>query len=633
MRKLILGTAGHIDHGKTTLVRALTGVDTDRLAEEKRRGITIDLGFARLALGDDIELGIVDVPGHEAFVRNMLAGATGIDLVMLVIAADEGVMPQTREHLAIVELLGVRSGVVALTKTDLVDAEWLDLVVEDVRGALASTSFADSPIIPVSSTTGEGLDVLKVALGKAATIVAERSADDHFRLAVDRVFTVRGTGTVVTGTVWSGRLGRDENVRILPTGKVARVRGIQAYGNDADEARAGQRAAIALAGIDRGEVERGAVLVTGPAWSESRMVTVRVELLESSEWMLRMRQRVRFHLGTAEVMGRVVLFGTSEIGPGEGAWAQMRLEEPVVARAGDRFVLRSYSPVATIGGGVVVEPVPVKRKRLGEEERERLEAVLRGDPEEAVRARVAEAGWSGVDVSSLSIETPNAPRVVDATVGRTEGQALLRLGDRLFDAALGDRARTLFVEAVDAFHAAYPLHPGLDREELRRSLPPRAHPAVGEWALDGLLGEGVLEARGSVVARAGYEPRLTDAQHEARERLRMLIEEGGLAPPAIGELPEDLRDHPDLRGLLRLLEDEGAIVPIAGGEFYFSRAALDQAANAIREGLRGSEGLGPADFRSVLPVSRKFLIPLLEHFDQTGVTVRRPEGRAVPATT
>src|SRR5690606_6716769 len=317
MPHLVLGTAGHIDHGKTALVRALTGVDTDRLAEEKRRGITIDLGFANLRLPDGQELAVVDVPGHEAFIRNMLAGATGIDIVLLVIAADEGVMPQTREHLAIVDLLGVRCGVVAITKVDLVEREWLDLVMEDVRAALADTPFADAPLVPVSARTGEGLDALVAAIADAARATAERDHDDLFRLPIDRVFTIRGTGTVVTGTVWSGRLRVGAAVRVLPQDLHARVRGAQVHGRDAPCVSAGQRAALALAGVERDQLGRGDVIVADEAWAATTRLTALVRVLPASPWPLRTRQRVRFHLGTAEIMGRVRPLDAPEIPPGQ----------------------------------------------------------------------------------------------------------------------------------------------------------------------------------------------------------------------------------------------------------------------------------------------------------------------------
>lgn len=630
MRRLILGTAGHIDHGKTSLVRALTGVETDRLVEEKRRGITIDLGFADLELDDGTTFGIVDVPGHEAFIRNMLAGATGIDLVILTVAADEGMMPQTREHLSIVELLGVRAGVVALTKADLVDAEWLELVVEDVREGLRGSPFADAPLVPVSSTTGEGLDELRAALAEAAAVTAVRVAEDLFRLAVDRVFSVRGTGTVVTGTVWSGRVEREAVVRVLPAGTESRVRGVQVHGLAVDEAGAGQRAALALAGTDRDAIRRGDVLVTDPAWRPTSMLTVRLRVLDGTGWTVRHRQRVRFHLGAAEVMARVALLegdgAGPEIGPGESAWAQLRLEAPVVARAGDRFVIRSYSPVTTIGGGTVVEPTPEKRKRLDAPRRERLETLASGRPAERIAARVQASGWRGIAVAELPVQTPLAPATVEAELRSLEPERVVRVEGEVFDRRVVDEARVRFLAALEEFHGAHPLRLGMERERLRRAVPPAAAPSLVEWVLGELTRDGLIEPRAGLVARAGYVPELGEDQRRLRTRLVALLDEHGLTPPTLPELPAELREHPDFWSLLKLLEHDGVIVAV-NTEFYLGREAADRLVEAVREQLAGRGPLGPTDFRTAIPVSRKYLIPILEYLDRVGVTARQGERR------
>jgi selenocysteine-specific elongation factor len=359
---VIVGTAGHIDHGKTTLVRALTGVDTDRLPEEKRRGITIDLGFAPLQLEGIGRVGIVDVPGHEAFVRTMVAGAAGVDLALLVVAADEGVMPQTREHVAVLGLLGVRRAVVALTECDLVDDDWLALAIDDVRCTLAPTTLSGSAIVAVSASTGHGLDALRTALADAARQVAVRTADDLFRLAVDRAFTIRGTGTVVSGTVWSGRLSGDATLRLIPGGRAVRVRGLHAFGAPVHCVCAGERAAIALAGVDLSEVHRGSVLVQGDGWSPSRVMRADVVLLAEAPRSLRTRTRVRLHLGTSDVGARNVS-RDGVLPPGCQRSVRVVTDAPIVTRAGDRFVLRAESPSTTIGGGVVLDPSASPRAR------------------------------------------------------------------------------------------------------------------------------------------------------------------------------------------------------------------------------------------------------------------------------
>jgi selenocysteine-specific elongation factor len=628
MRRLILGTAGHIDHGKTTLVRALTGVDTDRLAEEKRRGITIDLGFARLPLGDDLELGVVDVPGHEAFVRNMLAGATGIDLALLVVAADEGVMPQTREHLAIVELLGVRGGVVAITKADLVEPEWLELVLAEVEEELAHTPFAGSPLVPVSATTGAGLDLLRDTLAAAASAIEERRGDDLLRLPIDRIFPVRGTGTVVTGTLWSGRIERDRTMRILPAGHTVRIRTVQAHGREVPAAGAGQRAAVGLVGVERDRIARGDVLVGEGAWQSTQALTVELRQLERAPRALQNRQRVRFHLGTAEVMARVKLLDGEELAPGEVGWAQLRLEGPVIARAGDRFVLRSYSPVTTIGGGTVAEPAPERRKRWGDAERARFEAVLSGTAEESVLALVRGSGWRGALRTRLPIDTRFTPPELEGVLEHLDGTAIVRVGERLFAMEAVERARERFLAALDAYHAAHPLRPGMDREELRRALPAPAPAELGEWVLGRLRAEGEIVGQGTVCARRGFTPTLNDAQRRVRDLLQETVRGGGLTPPALAELPPPLRDHPDLRAILRLLEQDGALVALTP-DLYLDRPILEDAIAQARERLAGSGPLAAAEFRQVFPVSRKFLIPLLEYLDRAGITHRQGDLRVL----
>lgn len=625
MRRLILGTAGHIDHGKTALVRALTGVDTDRLPEEKRRGITIDLGFASLPLGDELQLGIVDVPGHEAFIRNMLAGATGIDLALLVVAADEGVMPQTREHMAIMELLGVRSAVVAVTKADLVEDDWLQLVLEDVRGQLAGTAFADAPLVPVSAVTRAGLDELLARLAGAAERTHERTADDLLRLPIDRVFTVRGTGTVVTGTIWSGRIGRDDTVTILPSGRPARVRAVQVHGAEVPRAVAGQRAAVALAGFERERLARGDSVVREPGWAAASLLTARVRLLEAAAWELRPNQRVRFHLGTIEVMARVRLLDGKTLAPGDEGWIQLRLETPVTARAGDRFVLRSYSPVTTIGGGQIHEPAAPKRSRL-DPATAALIGALASDSDPAVLARVRLAGWSGVAADRLAVETALPPAAVDAALGRLDGREVQRVEALVIDRGLALAARDALVRRVEAYHAEQPLRPGIEREELRRAVPPAAANAVVAWALDRLLAGGELVAQGPHVARRGFQPTLSPQQGALRDRLLSAFERAELTPPSITELPADVRDHPDLRALLRLLEADGKLVQLAP-ELYISALSIHAAIAVARERLAGRAALAPTDFKEIFPVSRKYLIPLLEWFDRSGVTTRRGDLR------
>ena len=633
MPSLILGTAGHIDHGKTALVHALTGIDTDRLCEEKERGITIDLGFAELSDGVR-HMGVVDVPGHEGFIRNMVAGATGMDVVLLVIAADEGVMPQTREHLDIVTLLGVERLVVALTKADLVDEEWLEMVREEVQGLLAGGPYEGAPILPTSVRTGVGVEALARTLLATAEQGSERDSTDPARLPVDRVFTVHGTGTVVTGTLRSGRLRIGDRVRVIPGELVARVRGLQVHGREVEEARVGERTAVALAGAgtDRQTLTRGQAVISGPGWAPASMLTARLRVLPGAGWRIERGQRVRVHLGTAEVMARCAVLEAEALEPGDEGWVQLRLEEPVPARARDAFVVRSFSPVTTIGGGRVAELHPPRRGSLGAEDARRLVLMLEGAPATAVGAALELAGPGGVAREALPVLTGLTPGEVASALGEPPaggGAAPYACGDLLLAGGYAERARGALLAAVEAQHRNEPLRPGIAAEALRATLSYGSPPALADRLLEELVASGVLEVRSGIVSRRGFSPLLSPEQERAQGALRDLYREAGLAPPSVEELPEPLRGRTDLWPLLRLLESESALTSLDHGLFVW-REELDRAARAVTRQLGGRKGLGPADFREILPVTRKHLLPLLAYFDWTGVTVRRESGREVP---
>ena len=610
---MILGTAGHIDHGKTTLVRALTGVDTDRLPEEKRRGITIDLGFAPLVLEGVGTIGVVDVPGHEAFVRTMVAGATGIDLALLVVAADEGMMPQTREHLAILSLLGVDAGVVALTKSDLVDADWLALVEEDVRSALAATPLAGAAVVPVSATTGAGLDALKAALAETARVIPRRAADDLFRLPIDRAFTVKGTGTVVTGTVWSGTLDRDTTLRLLPADRAVRVRGLQAHGRGVARVQAGDRAALALAGVELDDVGRGAVLVQGSAWRAARVLRADVALLHDAPRALGPRSRVRLHLGTSEVSARLVVPGGT-LALGMAASARVVLDEAIVARTGDRFVLRDASPAATLGGGIVVDPLAPLRGRPWPPESRAPSVVL---------ARlVAESGSAGVALDELPVRLGvSAARA--AALAAEAGE--WRVGDRL----LGDRARQALAEQalglLAAFHADQPLDPGAPQQWLRSRL--GASDEVSGALLAALSEGGRIVLAQGMARLPDFAPRLSAAQAALRAGLLDALEQAGTEPPSIEELAVALRtDLSTLTSVARLLAREGTLVAVEPARYY-AAATVDALVARLREGMRPDMDYGPSELRELLGFSRKFLIPFLEFADRSGITLRDASGR------
>lgn len=608
---MILGTAGHIDHGKTALVRALTGVDTDRLPEEKRRGITIELGFAPLRLDGLETIGIVDVPGHEAFVRTMLAGATGIDLALIVIAADEGVMPQTREHLAILRLLGVERGIVALTKCDLADEEWRELVIEDVRALLADTPFAAAPIIQTSVTTSAGLDALRDAIASAARQVPARAADDLFRMPVDRAFTIRGTGTVVTGTVWSGRLTRDASVRVLPEDRVVRVRGIQTHGEQVPVAEPGHRTAVALAGIDVADVHRGSFLVADAAWHPSTVLRADVVLLDDAPRPLRARTAVRFHIGTADVGARVVV-PEGSLAPGERRFARIMLDEPVVLRAGDRFVLRSASPAATIGGGVVIDPFAARRARP-------WSATSHSPPEERLALALRESATEGVEIASLPVRLGVPPSESAALLARPD---VVALGGRLYAGDVLTSLRERLVRLLEEGHRARPLEPGLSLQELRSRL--GAAPDLIDQVIAAATSEGIVASAGGILRLAGWTPRLTDAQRSRLAQIAEALHAAGSEPPSLGELEARFgRDVPDL---VRLLEREGRVAAVEPERFY-DPACLTSLVDKLRQGMTERREYSPAELRDLLGVSRKFLIPFLEYCDRHGYTARGAGGR------
>jgi selenocysteine-specific elongation factor len=627
----ILGTAGHIDHGKTALVEALTGTDTDRLREEKARGITIELGFAELAVEGGPRFGVVDVPGHEAFVRAMVAGAAGMDVVLLVVAADEGVMPQTREHLAIVELLDVAELVVALTKCDAVEADWLELVHADVEELLAETRYAGARRVETSATERTGLDELVAAVIEAAGRARASLPDDLVRLPLDRVFTIQGTGTVVTGTLWSGSVASGDRVRILPQGLEARVRSIEVHGQSEERADAGQRVALALtgAGSDRDVLARGSTLVIDPVWMPSWMLTTRVELLADTAWSLEHNQRVHVHHGTAEVLARCALLETEPLSAGGRGWVQLRLEEPLAARAGDRLVLRAYSPVTTIGGGVVAEPEPPKRNRLEDEVRGHLETIVEGQARDVLVAALELGGWLGVAKGALPLRTGLTPAAVESALAERGAGEALEAGGLVFGRTVLEEAARLALAAVEAGHAQDSLRPAVPLAAVRAALPSWAAPELADGVIGALVAGGRLVAEDGGVRLPDFEPRLTPDQEAATEALMRALTADGLAAPLIDELPEELRRRGDLWSLIRRLEAIDRLRLVADG-LYVAAEELDRAAARIHEALAGRTGLGPADFREVLPVTRKHLIPLLNYFDGRGTTLRGGEGRDVP---
>jgi len=622
-RRFVVGTAGHIDHGKTALVKALTGVDTDRWAEEKRRGITIDLGFAPLPLADGIQASIVDVPGHEGFVKNMLAGATGIDVALLVIAADEGIMPQTEEHLAIVELLGVRRGIPVLTKRDLVDAEWLGMVRTEVAERLSRSRVRWHAPLAVSALSGEGLDELRTALIAIAGDVADRPAEDLFRLPIDRVFALAGAGTVVTGSTWSGTVKAGASVRLLPLDREVRVRSIEVHGEETDRAAPGRRTALALVGVDKDELERGHVALTGAGWAPTKTLDVALELLPSARKPLAARTRIRVHLGTAEVLARVSQ--VRAIAPGESGLARLLLEHSIVARGRDRFVIRSFSPVTTIGGGVVLDPFPPQRPRVSER------GLSAGQPSAELFARlVDEAGLAGVRIADLPVRLGILPTEVPGTIAAV-GKSVLSVGDMLVARRAVSTEVERLAKVVAAHHDEHPLDPGLPLQSLRAAVNAPPASAVLDLLVEHAVRKQAFERTedGAAVRKPGWKAALHARAGDAGGRLAQRLAEAKWQLPTVAELQKELGD-PTVPALLAHLAREGSVERV-DQERYALKQALDDFRRAVEDTLRELGAATPAQFRDRLGLTRKYLIPLLEWADRRGITSRKGDTRVLRA--
>lgn len=625
----VLGTAGHIDHGKSALVKALTGTDPDRLPEEKERGVTIELGFARLELPDGRSMGVVDVPGHERFVRQMVAGATGIDVVLLVIAADDGVMPQTREHLAIIDLLGIPKGVVALTKSDLVDAEWLELVREDVRALLAGTSIDSAPIVAVSSKTGAGIEELRATLDKVAEAAEARHADMLMRLPVDRVFTIAGAGTVVTGTLWSGVATPGDQVELYPSGKTGRVRSVQMHSVAVEKAVAGNRVALNIAGLEKDEISRGDIVAAPGTLTVTDRLDVRFTYLASNEGPFESGTRVHVHHGTREVLGRVLLMEAERLAPGDSAFAQVRLEEPLAPRYEDRFIVRSYSPVFTIGGGTVLDAMPPRRTKLRPHERELLDALLVHDLSSAAVGLLESRG------------VPMTSAQVAATLGVSRAQVADQLNQaRLERVKVAGEVYFVSAEAFEsvivgierellAFHETSPKATGIASLALRDRIDRRLAPKVFDALLAVAVERGTAAIDGGQVRHPKAAVSALAEEEKALAALGPLLESQGLAPQTVPELAAAAGiDVGVARKALGKLVTAGALVRL-GGDLHFSAEAVAAAREKIVAYLREHGEILPKDARDITGSSRKYIVPLLEYFDAQGVTKREGDARTL----
>ncbi len=624
----IVGTAGHIDHGKSALVLALTGTDPDRLQEEKKRGITIELGFADLQLGD-LHVGFIDVPGHERFVKNMLAGIGGIDAVLMVVAADESIMPQTREHFAICRLLGIRHGVVALTKCELVVEELLELVELETREFLAGSALADAPIIRTSVVSGDGLDDLRAALATCLRATPERPAEGVLRLPVDRAFTVKGFGSVVTGTLLSGTVRVGERVQVQPSDTVVTVRGIQVHGSDTEAARAGQRTALNLQGIQVDKLARGTVISRPGALAPSYLIDARLEVLEGFT-AIEHHQRIRFHHGAAEILGRMSILQGDRIPGGDNGLVQLRLESPYTTAPGDRFIVRRYSPVVTIGGGVVIDPAPSKHRRRSQAAQE-LRRLERGTDVERLVAWVRQAGFAGLDRRQLQLRFVRPPEVIDGLIreGRDIGALVLVAGSvpRAIAAPLVEALERDLLAQLASYHERYPLRVAATKEELRSSISGSPPVEVLGAALERLVAADHVRGEDTGYALSAHRIRLPRSAEQTEQALMQTYERAGLTPPGLAKALETCGENgEEAREVLHYLLRQGRLVRIKE-DIVLHAEVLERFVDALRSRFPRGQQFSVAEFKDWAGVTRKHAIPLLEHLDSLHITRRVGDAR------
>ncbi len=615
MKYIILGTAGHIDHGKSALVKALTGTDPDRLKEEKQRGITIDLGFADLKYPDGLTVGIVDVPGHERLVKNMLAGAGGIDMVLLVIAADEGVMPQSREHLAICNLLGIKKGIIVITKCDLVEKDWLELVKDDVKGFVQGSFLQDAEIVTVSSKTGENIELLKEKIHQLALETEQKSSDGLFRLPIDRVFTLKGFGTVVTGTAISGKLSIDEQVEILPSGLQSKVRGLQSHGRSIETAFAGQRVAINLQGVEKQEIKRGDVVVTPEGFTVTQTIDVKLRLLQDAP-SIKTKTNVHFHLATSEAIARVILYDKEELKPSEEAYCQLRLDRPVVAVSGDRFVIRRFSPVITIGGGVILDSLAKRRKK--KEGIDDLMLYESAGLEEKLLTKVRKMGLKGIQRSRLEGWINEELSVIKKAIEKLKQKGeLLEYDKKLIHQDVYKKIKDRLIDALRRFHKNNLLKPGMQKEVLRNIF------NLKQTAFQGILSitdEIVVER--DIVRLKDFSVEVTDNYSEIKNTVVKELKKAGFQPPSNKELAELLGlKEKEMDDILKLMVQEGTLKRITDS-FYLTGEDYQRMLELLDEYFKKNPTMTVGQFRDLLGTTRKYALPMLEHLDSNKITLR-----------
>lgn len=639
MKHIVIGTAGHIDHGKSSLVQALTGTDPDRLREEKQRGITIDLGFAHLDLGEGLQAAFIDVPGHERFIKNMLAGATGIDAVLLVIAADESIKPQTREHFDICRLLGIRRGLVVITKSDLADGEMMELVRLEIQEFVAGSFLEGAPVVAVSARTGEGLEALKAELARLAGQLIVKPVNLSFRLPIDRAFSMKGFGSVATGTLIAGRIEKEAEVEIFPLGRRARVRGIQVHNQPADTAQAGQRTALNLAGVDVKDLQRGMMVARPQRFTATRCLDCSVTLLPTAR-PLKNRAKVHFHCWTAETVAEAVIIGGGkELQPGKSAFVQLRLADPGLFLPGDRFIIRQFSPLITIGGGEVLDPLPAKYRASDVTRQSFLDSLTRADPHGRLELLVRATGEASL--TSLTARTGwEGPEILKLMGGEeSTARSMLILGEppsQLIHAEAFSELSENIVQALTRFHAANPLVSGMPKEELRAQAhfsavgsPQTPSPVTYQSVLDSLVRARRIEIQDEVVSLAGRSVQMDSQEAAVKQEISRAFENAGLRVPSATEVLASVSvDRPRAEKILQMLLKEKSLHKIADG-LIFHRVALDGLRKLLEERKARDNRLSVAVFKELTGVSRKYAIPLLEYLDRERVTRRSGNDRII----
>ncbi len=631
MREIILGTAGHVDHGKTSLIRALTGIETDRLKEEKIRGITIELGFAHLDLACGHRLGIVDVPGHEKFIRNMVAGAAGMDMVAFIIAADEGIMPQTIEHFNICKLIGVKDGLIILTKKDMVDDDWLEMVAEEVQEFFQGSFLEEAPILRVSSTTGEGIEEIKQTLDKKVRAMNFQEEFGPFRLAVDRVFSMKGFGTVITGTSLSGRIGSGDELIFYPGGLTAKIRGIQVHGKDMEIIEAGHRTAINLQGIEKDDINRGDMAATPDSMISATRLDGELHYLAGNVKPLKNRTAVRVHVGTREILGRVTLMETNKIKPGQDANIQLILQKPAAVWPGDRFVIRSYSPVTTIGGGIILNNAPPKRKRSLDKDKKKNQEIFavykEGTEEEKLLLFLKESRFTGITAdqlaSRLGIFGKKLNKFLQQPISNGKIVVVESEKQRFIAASVLEKLNSDTLNKLSRYHQENPLKHGIIKEELRSLLKFRVDQRLFNFAITLLVRKEKLAQEDAEVRLASHTVTLHMDEEDMQQKITRLYREAGLKPANHKDVLLKFNQFPEARikQVIDLLIQRGELVKI-NESLSFHREALQTLKTDIIVFLKNEGEIDPPRFKDLTGLSRKFSIPLLEYFDKIKLTIR-----------